>query len=47
MLKNQSVKCFLNMIFVQAESLTFDILFVSVLNRLILQLDFQNNIQHD
>ena len=39
--------CFLNMIFVHAETISFDILFVNVLNQLILALDFQNNIQHD
>jgi hypothetical protein len=47
MLRNQSVKCFLNMIFVHAETISFDILFVNVLNQLILPLDFQNNFQHD
>jgi hypothetical protein len=47
MLRNQDVECFLNMIFIHSESLSFEILFVSVLNQLILHLDFQNNFQYD
>jgi len=42
-----TLDCFLNMIFVPAETISFDILFVNVLNQLILPLDFQNNFQHD